>query len=466
MKQRTHTRSLAGRIRRLIAIGAVATAAVSMTGCAASTTGSTPATGNGDGTVSYWLWDSNQQPAYQACADDFHKLNPGITVKITQIGWNDYWTKLTASFIAGTEPDVFTDHVAKFAQFVDLGVLQPLDELDATKDIDDDRYQPGLAKAWYGQDGHRYGTPKDWDTIALLYNKKVTDAAGITAEQLNSMTWNPEDGGTFEKVLAHLSVDENGVRGDEPGFDKHHVKTYGLATNDAGGSDGQTTWSPFTGSSGWTYTNKKQWGTHYNYDEKTFQDTISWYFGLADKGYLAPFTAFSSSNGPDVQVGAGTAALSVNGDWMVSTYEKLKGVDLGIALTPVGPTGERASMMNGLADSITKNAKNKAGAAKWVAYLASDACQKRVGSFGIVFPASKKGTDVAVAAYQKRGLDVNGFTQQVEDKTTFPFPITNYAADITALMSPAMQNIYANGAPVSSLDAVNDQINRLFELGG
>src|ERR1044072_1222727 len=86
-------------------------------------------------TVSYWLWDANQLPAYQACAKDFEKENPGLNVKITQMGWDDYWTKLTAAFIAGTQPDVFTDHVSKFGQFADLGVLAPLDELPATQGI-------------------------------------------------------------------------------------------------------------------------------------------------------------------------------------------------------------------------------------------------------------------------------------------------------------------------------------------
>ena len=42
------------------------------------------------------------------------------------------------------------------------------------------------------------------------------------------MTWNPTDGGTYEKTIAHLTVDKNGKRGDEPGFDKTKVEVYGL----------------------------------------------------------------------------------------------------------------------------------------------------------------------------------------------------------------------------------------------
>ena len=39
--------------------------------------------------INYWLWDTNQQPSYQACADAFEKENPDIKIKITQTGWFD-----------------------------------------------------------------------------------------------------------------------------------------------------------------------------------------------------------------------------------------------------------------------------------------------------------------------------------------------------------------------------------------
>ncbi|MDN0197806.1 sugar ABC transporter substrate-binding protein [Streptomyces sp. S.PNR 29] len=418
--------------------------------------------GAGRNTVTYWLWDANQLPAYQACAKDFEKENPGLQVKITQMGWSDYWTKLTASFIAGTQPDVFTDHIQKFGQFADLKVLEPLDDLS----INPSDYQSGLAGNWMGQDGHRYGAPKDWDTVALFYNQKMTKAAGLTAEQLNNLDWNPKDGGTFEKAVAHLTIDRNGKRGDEPGFDKNHVKVYGLATGGAGDGDGQTTWSNFAASAGWNYTDKKRWGTKYQYDSKTFQSTIKWFFDLAKKGYMPPLTDYSEGANPaNAQLASGKAAMAFDGAWMISTYYGFKNLKVGTAVTPAGPTGKRATMMNGLADSVTKNARNKPGALKWVKYLSSDKCQKTVGSYGIVFPATPAGTEAAVAAYKKKGIDVTAFTEPVADKkdfTTFSFPITNYAADVYALMHPAMQDVYGNGKSVSSLDQTNDQINLIL----
>ncbi|GGW94782.1 sugar ABC transporter substrate-binding protein [Streptomyces chartreusis] len=444
------------RMRTVLALtGALALSLA--TGCAQGGTA-----GSGGNTVTYWLWDANQLPAYQACAKGFEKQNPGLKVKITQMGWADYWTKLTASFIAGTEPDVFTDHIQKFGQFADLKVLEPLDDLG----LDDSAYQTGLAANWRGQDGHRYGAPKDWDTVALFYNQKLVEEAGLGSEQLNSLSWNPEDGGTFEKTIAHLTVDRNGKRGDEEGFDKNNVKVYGMATGGAGDADGQTTWSPFVSSAGWKYTDKARWGTEYQYGSKTFQSVVDWYFGLAKKGYLAPFTDYTDGANPaNAQVASGKAATSFDGAWMISTYYGTKGLKVGTAPTPVGPTGKRATMMNGLADSVTKNARNKEGAKKWVRYLASNECQKTVGGYGIVFPATPDGTRAAVAAYEKKGIDVSAFTEPVTDKkdsATFSFPITDYAADVYSLMRPAMQDVYANDAPVSGLTRTNDQINLIL----
>lgn len=451
--------------RALFAGGASALALGALAACSSPSRGTGTASRSGATTVSYWLWDSNQLPAYQAVADAFHQEHPDITVKITQLGWNDYWTKLTAGFIAGTAPDVFTDHLTKFPQYSDLDVLYKLDELEATKGIRDDDYQSGLAELWKGKDGHRYGSPKDWDTIAMFYDRKAMAKAGVSDADLADLEWNPDDGGSFERMLAHLTVDTKGRRGDEPGFDKHDVAVYGISSNGSGGDGfGQTQWSPFTGSVDWFYTNENPWGDKFRYDEKVVQDTLAWYYGLAEKGYMAKYGVFSTTTGPEVQLGAGKCALSFNGSWMIGSYLNMKDLDIALAPTPVGPIGHRASMFNGLGDSITKQAKNPEAAAKWVAFLGSDTAQEIVGKAGIVFPARPAGTEAAVASFRKRGLDVSAFTRQVEEKTTFLFPVTKNPADVQALLQPAFDDVYANGKSIRTLTGINEQVNNLLAL--
>lgn len=449
--------------RALFAGGASALALGALAACSSPSRGT--AAKRGPRTVSYWLWDSNQLPAYQQVAKAFHHETPDITVQITQLGWADYWTKLTAGFIAGTAPDVFTDHLTKFPQYSDLDVLYKLDELEATKSIRDDDYQSGLAELWKGQDGHRYGSPKDWDTVGMFYDRSAMQKAGVSDDELATLEWNPDDGGSFERMLAHLTIDAKGRRGDEPGFDKENVEVYGISSNGSGGDGfGQTQWSPFTGSTDWFYTNENPWGDRFRYDEQTAQDTLAWYYRLAEKGYMAKYGVFSTTTGPDVQLGAGKCALSFNGSWMIGTYLNMKDLDIAVAPTPIGPTGKRASMFNGLGDSITKQAKDPEAAAKWVAFLGSDTAQEIVGRAGVVFPARPAGTEAAVASFRKRGLDVSAFTRQVEEKTTFLFPVTRNPADVQALLQPAFDNVYANGKPISTLTGTNEQVNNLLAL--
>src|SRR4051812_43573286 len=68
------------------AAGGAATAPAAGAATAPPAAGGGAAEGSGV-TITYQLWDSNQQPAYQACADKFHEQNPNITVKIEQLGW-------------------------------------------------------------------------------------------------------------------------------------------------------------------------------------------------------------------------------------------------------------------------------------------------------------------------------------------------------------------------------------------
>jgi multiple sugar transport system substrate-binding protein len=155
---------------------------------------------------------------------------------------------------------------------------------------------------------------------------------------------------------------------------------------------------------------------------------------------------------------------------MLSTFSGLtdaagKKLDIGIAPTPIGPSGKRASMFNGLADSITTLSKQPENAAKWVKFLSGEQCQDIIGQSGVVFPARPNGTNLAIAYNKtKRNLDVSPFTNQVKEKTTFLFPVTTNAADITALMQPRLDAVYIGTSPVSSLTTLNSQLNNLFQV--
>jgi len=300
-------------------------------------------------------------------------------------------------------------------------------------------------------------------------------AAGVDEADLRDLSWNPRDGGTFEKMVAHLSVDVNGVRGDEPGFDSTRVRTYGLSSEGSGGAGwGQTQWSAFTASAGWEATDRNPWGTRFNMDQPAFQDTLRWYFGLVGKGFMPSYEVIGGANAiaTDKQIQSGIAAMGLSGSWMISTFANLTDaqgakLDIGLAPTPIGPTGKRASMFNGLADSVTSLSKQPEAAAKWVKFMSGEECQNIIGQSGVVFPARPGGTQLAIDYnLNERKLDVTPFTDQVADKTTFLFPVTSNAADITALMNPRLDGVFIGSSPVDSLTTLNNQLNDLFKVAG
>ncbi len=447
------------------AVAAFAALTLSLTACAGETTPSASGSAGGQtaGEISYWLWDSNQKPVYQQCADAFTAANPSVKVNITQYSWDDYWTNVTNGFVAGTAPDVFTNHLSKYPEFVTQSQLEPLDEYLAADGVKTDVYQKGLADLWVAQDGKRYGLPKDFDTVAIFYNKAVLKDAGVAEADLQKLTWNPTDGGTYEKMIAHLTLDANGKRGDEAGFDKSRVKVYGLGLDGgSGGGNGQTQWSMYSGTTGWTVTDKNPWGTAYNYDKPEFQGTIAWMRSLIEKGYMPSLESVTGQSSADI-FGAGKYAMITNGSWMINQMFGYKGVETGLAPTPIGPSGKRSSMYNGLADSVWVGSKNKAAAVKWVEFLGSSACQDLVGKSGVVFPAIPSGTDAASAAFAAKGIDVaSSFLVHVTDGTTFLFPITDHASQVTNLMTPAVDAVFTGKARADSLTAVNEQVNALF----
>ncbi|MES4785598.1 MAG: ABC transporter substrate-binding protein, partial [Nitrospiraceae bacterium] len=70
----------------------------------------------------------------------------------------------------------------------------------------------------------RYGLPYDGGSMALFYNKDLFKAAGLK-------DLDPETPATWDEILnlaRQLTLDMNGKRPGESGFDPRRIKQYGL----------------------------------------------------------------------------------------------------------------------------------------------------------------------------------------------------------------------------------------------
>jgi multiple sugar transport system substrate-binding protein len=451
----------------LTACGGAATtpAAPADTGAATAAPAPAAAAGGDSGsgvTINYQLWDANQQAPYQACADEFHKENPNITVKLTQLGWGDYWSGIQTGMVGGTAPDVFTDHVAKFPEFATKNQLVDLQPLIDKDKVDVGQYLKGLPDLWV-RDGKRYGLPKDWDTIAIVYNADMLGKAGVDPASLKDLDWNAQDGGKFGQLIAKLTLDSNGKNGLDPAFDKSKVVQYGFIPQGAGGFSGQTQWSWLAASNGFKFTDGP-WTNKYYYDDPKLAEAMQWYADLAlVKGFAPPLSDYTT-NGSGTFFQAGKGALTSDGSWTIGDYVKNAKFKLGWAQLPKGPQG-RKSMFNGLADSIWVGSKHQEEAWQWVKFAASKTCEDIVGKSGVVFPAIQSGVDASLATRKANGLDVSAYTDEALDPNgTFLFPITDHGAEISTIMDPVMQSIMLGEKKAAdALKDANTQVNATFQ---
>jgi ABC-type glycerol-3-phosphate transport system substrate-binding protein len=426
---------------RVVAAGLVATLGALVAAC-----GGGSASGNGN-TVNWWTWDDKQAAAYQGCASAFEKANPGTTVKITQYNVDDYFTKLTAGFVGGTAPDAFQNSVQYFQAYAAQHQLLPLDDLIARDKFDLKRFSVGV-DSWKFTDGKQYALPLDWATAGLYYNTDTITKAGYTPADVANLTWNPDDGGTFGAMAAHLTVDRNGVRGDQPGFDKNAVATYGVGLLASRDFIGQTTWSSFAPTTGWRFGDRQQWPSKVNYDDPRFVKTASWIRSLTDRGFSPKIGVFTTGGQATISdtdlIGSGKVAMETAGSWSAGTFAKLPGVKVGLAPTVLGPSGKRAALSNSNGNNIWAGTKNPDLTWKWVSYMGSPECQTTASASGSFFPSIPAAMDAAAASMKSQGLDLSVFTTMLKDGTLYPAAVYGNGAALEEAERPLFEAYFAH----------------------
>ncbi|MGQ4511356.1 extracellular solute-binding protein [Streptomyces sp. DW26H14] len=428
------------RSRKLVAATAAAGLAAVACGCGA------PSASAGGTTVNWWTWDDKQAAAYQKCADVFDKDNPGVTVKITQYDVNDYFTKLLTGFVADTAPDAFMNSGQYLQQYAALGQLQPLDGYIRKSGLDLKRYTTGTASYRY-TDGKLYALPMDWAMAGLYYNKDMLKKAGYTEADVDNLTWNPDNGGTFEKMVAHLTVDSRGRRGDQPGFDKHHVRIYGIGALGVQDFTGQTSWNPLVSTLGWRPGDKTQWPTVFRFDDPRFVKTMNWVRDLTDKGYAPTEGEFTSAgNAPSSAqlLGSGKVAIANDGSWSATSYPDIPKLDYGIALNPKGPDGKRSGESNPNGNMIWSGSRHKDLAWKWVSFQESQQCQTIAGRSGTFFPSIAASMDATAAALKKKGVDLSPFITAQRDGDLYPSPTYGNGTAMQKTLQPLLQSFFAH----------------------
>ncbi|HEY0447925.1 sugar ABC transporter substrate-binding protein [Actinophytocola sp.] len=422
------------RLQRLTATAVVAVAAAGLVACSSNTADAN--------TINWWTWDDKQAAGYQACADKFHKDNPDLTVKISQYAVEDYFTKLTAGFVAGDAPDAFQNSVQFFQAYTSQHQLLALDDLIKSGNFDLSRFSVGV-DAWKYTDGKQYALPLDWAATGIFYDTDAITKAGYTPADVATLSWNPDNGGTFGKMVAHLTVDEHGKRGDQPGFDKSKVAVYGFGQLAAKDFIGQTTWSSFVSTMGWRQGDKPSWPAKFNYADPRFVKTMDWVRSLTDRGFAPKIGEFTTSEVD--QLASGKVAMLTGGSWTASTFAKIPNMKVGIAPTVLGPDGRTRSVLsNSNGNNIWAGTPHPDLAWKWVSYMGSQECQTMASKTGTFFPSIAASMDASAAAMAKDGIDLSVFTDALSKGVLYPSVVYGNGAELQSTIEPLFEQFFAH----------------------
>jgi multiple sugar transport system substrate-binding protein len=358
----------------------------------------------------------------------FEKQFPNIKVEQQAVPYDEFHKKLLTAIAGGTAPDVIRSDIIWVPEFAEMGALVALDELMPD-------FATLKAKVFAGPlstnfwKGHYYGLPLDTNTRALMWNKEMYDAAGVSAP--------PKTMDEFLDMCQKIKA---------LGKDKYCFAdggTYAWAVNPWIWSFGGDITDPaITKATG--YLNGP--------------DTVAAYeflLNLYKNGYLSP-----SILGGGVGTSDGYAkdmyANLLEGPWMPAIFrEQYPQKTIHWALMPAGKGGS-ISVVGGEDIVMFQQSKNKEAAAEFIRFMLSPETQFTMATVGQV-PVR---TDVVDQATKEQPYFAIFFEQLKTAKARTPHPAWPKMEDI--LTSAGQAILRGEKTPQAALDEAAQKIDAIL----
>jgi multiple sugar transport system substrate-binding protein len=396
--------------------------------------------------LTYGLWDPVEQVAYQKSIDVFEKNHPNIKIDIQQTPYDQYWPKISTQLAGGAAPDLFWQDINYFPQYAQQGQLMDIGPLLQKDNIDTSIYYPALLSA-YTYQGKQYGLPKDWDTIALFYNKDIFKKMGITPD--NDLTWNPTDGGTYLKMCQQLTVDKNGRHPTDAGFDSGSINQFGCIS----ANDNQSGYWNYIAMNGGKFLDK-QYGNKFLFNQPESVQALQFLVDMSVKYHVSPSASETNNVDYTTLFASGKTATVEMGSWQVAAFAQSVNFPFGVLHLPTGPKG-RISVFNGLADSINVHTKHQAEAWEFFKWLASSESESIVSGQGVVWPGIKNLTPLFTQYWSDHNVDVTPFLDEANGQTVSA-PITTGFNEANSKITDEFNLMYLGQESVQ--DATNKAV--------
>jgi len=337
-------------------------------------------------TITFAFWDTNQEPGMKAIADAYMAEHPNVTIETQVTPWDQYWTKLEAAAQGGALPDVFWMHSNQFFKYASAGMMLDLTDLN----LDYSPYPSGIT-ALYNYEGAQLAVPKDYDTIALAYNKEIFDNAGIAYPD-DTWTWD-----TLVETAKKLTDPDAGI--------------YGFAAP----NDTQSGYYNFVyQNGGFIFEDGKS-----GFDQPETQEAIQRWIDLMLVDGVSPSLESFTDMSADDQFQAGKLAMEFVGSWMMSAFTNNEFIKdkFDLCVLPMGKV--RASIYNGLGYAGAYNTANPDVVKDFIAFCGSEQANILQAQNKAAIPAYEGTEQYFVANFTD--INIGCYTEMISYGVQFPF---------------------------------------------
>lgn len=386
--------------RKLVAAAGAGTLALSLAACGSGneTAPSGDSSAQGGKTITFRLWDEQAAEAYEAALPKFTE-ETGVNVKVEVIPWSDYWNSLRNDIAAGDAPDVFWTNSNNYSDYADAGKLLNIDEAIPTSERDS--WLDTAVEQFTWKDT-LWGVPAMTDPgIAVFYNKDLTDKAGITESDLESLAWDPDaPTDSLRQTAAKMTLDSAGRTPTDPDFDPNTTVQFGYNA----ALDTQAIYLDFLGSNGASYQTPEGL---IDFDSPQGVQAFQYIVDLINKEHVAPSAADTNDNGDFSrdQFLQGKMGLFQSGAYNLANV--LEGADFewGIAPLPAGPAGA-ISVVNSIVACGRVDSSNPEGQLELLKWISGPEGGTALGATGVGLPANTAVQDTWQKFWEEKNVDV------------------------------------------------------------
>ncbi|MGO4572107.1 extracellular solute-binding protein [Microvirga sp. 2TAF3] len=299
--------------------------------------------------IEYWqyVFDTRVK-AMDQLIQKFQAANPDIKVKHTTFPYAEYQTKVAAAVTAGQGPDVVQLFYGWVDGFLAGKLIQPLPKDAFPHEKIEAEFFPIVTAM--KRNGEYYGLPTAVRSLALFYNKKAFQAAGLDPNK-------PPQ--TIEEFVAAA---EKTVKRDAAG----NILSEGFAM-DMAGQDHQW-WREvlIRQNGGVPYTNNDR---KVAYDDEAGLKALQFYVDLQKKQKVGQVGFMDEAQ---AAFKGGLAAMTIDGTFRLGAFSSIKTFEWGVTELPAA-NGVRSNYASYFANAITSRVTGEKleAAKKFLTYVSS-----------------------------------------------------------------------------------------------